>query len=184
MTTTDQNNPENEVNKDFEDLNNEILEIEKQGDIEEIEVKNEFDAHPEITKLKDLLARTQADFSNFKMRSERDREDMMFFLRHDILKRILPRVDDLERMLKNTPEIERTGALYEWLQALEKSLKRDLDTLWVKPFVSIWQELDPHKHEVMTQIPSETPWFIVDEFERGYMLWDRVLRVAKVIVGA
>gem|GEM_PF-613929 len=113
MTTTDQNNPENEVNKDFEDLNNEILEIEKQGDIEEIEVKNEFDAHPEITKLKDLLARTQADFSNFKMRSERDREDMMFFLRHDILKRILPRVDDLERMLKNTPEIERTGALYE-----------------------------------------------------------------------
>lgn len=135
-------------------------------------------------KLKELLARTQADYQNFKMRSERDREDMIFFLKYDIFKKILPRVDDLERMIKNTPENEKAWALFQWVLALEKALKRDLDTLWVKPFDSIWNEIDPSKHEVMTQIPSETPWIIVDEFEKWYILGDRVLRVAKVIVWA
>ena len=65
-----------------------------------------------------------------------------------------------------------------------KSLKRDLEALWVQSFESIGQEVNPDLHEVMTQIPSETPWVIVDEFEKGYMLGERVLRVAKVIVWA
>jgi molecular chaperone GrpE (heat shock protein) len=53
----------------------------------------------EISKLKDLLARTQADYNNFKQRSERDRQDMIFFLKQDIFKKILPRIDDLERII-------------------------------------------------------------------------------------
>jgi len=61
-----------------------------------------------IAKLQDALARTQADFENFKKRTERDRDDMVFFLKLDIFKKILPRLDDLERMIHNTPEAERT----------------------------------------------------------------------------
>jgi molecular chaperone GrpE len=61
-----------------------------------------------IAKLQDALARTQADFDNFKKRTERDRDDMVFFLKLDIFKKILPRLDDLERMIHNTPETERT----------------------------------------------------------------------------
>jgi len=106
----------------------------------------------------------------------------MFFLKSDILGKILPRIDDLERMLKNTPEDMRSGALYEWILALEKSLKKDLSDLGVKAFESLGQPVDPNKHEVMTQVPSEQIGLIVDEFEKWYMLWDRVLRVAKVVV--
>jgi len=58
----------------------------------------------EFQKLKDLLSRTQADFDNFKKRTERDKEDMIFFLKSDIFKKILPRLDDIERIIKNTPE--------------------------------------------------------------------------------
>ena len=83
----------------------------------------------EIAKLKDALSRTQADFDNFQKRTERDRVEMMFFLKSDILKKLLPRVDDLERMIKNTPEDMQSGALYEAIIALEKALKKDLTGL-------------------------------------------------------
>lgn len=181
MTQNDKNkqNEQEILENDLTDLKEEISELEEISENNENEIKEESD---EIIKLKELLARTQADYQNFKMRSERDRGDMIFFLKYDIFKKILPRVDDLERMIKNTPETEKIWALYEWILALEKALKRDLDILWVKPFISIWEEIDPNKHEVMTQVPWEKSWVIVDEFEKWYMLEDRVLRVAKVIV--
>lgn len=172
---------EQEKINDMEDLIQETNELEENEQI--LEEKSNLE-NDEISKLKDQLARTQADYQNFKFRSERDRKDMIFFAKYDIFKKILPRIDDLERIIKNTPTDNQTWALYEWIIAMEKSFKRDLEALWVTPFVSIWQEVNPDRHEVMTQIPSETPWIIVDEFEKWYLLWDRVLRVAKVIVWA
>lgn len=172
---------EQEKINDMEDLIQETNELEENKQI--LEEKSNIE-NDEISKLKDQLARTQADYQNFKFRSERDRKDMIFFAKYDIFKKILPRIDDLERMIKNTPADNQNWALYEWIIAMEKSFKRDLEALWVNPFVSIWQEVNPDRHEVMTQIQSETPWIIVDEFEKWYLLWDRVLRVAKVIVWA
>lgn len=183
MTIHDENtqNEEQILENDLQELQEEISELEWISEENIKETKAEDD---EILKLKEILTRTQADYQNFKMRSERDREDMMFFLKYDIFKKILPRIDDLERIIKNTPEDQRNGAIYEGVLVLEKALKRDLENMWVKPFESIGQEVNPDMHEVMTQIPSETPWVIVDEFEKGYMLGERVLRVAKVIVWA
>jgi len=136
----------------------------------------------EISKLKDALARSQADFDNFKKRTERDKQDMIFFLKVDILKKILPRIDDLERIIHNTPEEMREWGVYEGVLALQKTLMKDIASLGVEPFVSKGEAVDPERHEVMTQIPGEE-WIIVDEFEKGYMLGDKVLRVAKVVVG-
>ena len=67
----------------------------------------------QIAKLKDMLARSAADLENFKKRTERDKADMIFFLKLDIFKKILPRIDDLERIIKNTPEDMQAGAMYE-----------------------------------------------------------------------
>ena len=136
----------------------------------------------QIAKLKDALARSQADFENFKRRTERDKADMVFFLKLDIFKKILPRLDDLERIIENTPKDMRSGTLYEGILSLQKSLIKDLNGLWVVSFESIGTPIDPEKHEVMTQVPGPE-WEIVNEFEKGYILWDRVLRVAKVVVG-
>jgi molecular chaperone GrpE len=76
---------------------------EQEGIIEE-QVEEIQKDESEIGKLKDMLARNQADFDNFKKRTERDKDDMIFFLKLDIFKKILPRLDDLERIIKNTPE--------------------------------------------------------------------------------
>jgi molecular chaperone GrpE len=149
--------------------------IEEQG--EEIQ-KDES----EIIKLKDMLARNQADFDNFKKRTERDKDDMVFFLKLDIFKKILPRLDDLERIIKNTPEDIASWALFEWVITLQKQLLKDITKMWVIVFESIGEEVNPDKHEVMTQVPWEE-WKIIDEFEKWYMLGERVLRVAKVVVG-
>ncbi len=168
---------------DNEELKEELesdLEMEESLEEETNEENNSW--NDEVSALKELLARNQADYQNFKMRVERDREDMIHFLKVDIFKKILPRLDDLRRIIKNTPEEQKWTSIYEWVLILEKTLTSDLDKLWVKHFDSIWQEVNPDLHEVMTQIPSETPWVIVDEFEKWYMIWDRVLRIAKVIV--
>lgn len=168
---------------------NEELQEELQSDLEESQETENIDENnqketwnDEISALKELLARNQADYQNFKMRVERDREDMIHFLKIDIFKKILPRLDDLRRIIKSTPEDQKWTSIYEWVLILEKTLTSDLEKLWVKAFDSIGQEVNPDLHEVMTQIPSETPWIIIDEFEKWYMIWDRVLRIAKVIV--
>ena len=77
---------------------------EEQEDIIEEQAEEIQKDESEIGKLKDMLARNQADFDNFKKRTERDKDDMIFFLKLDIFKKILPRLDDLERIIKNTPE--------------------------------------------------------------------------------
>lgn len=167
----------------FEEALEESQVFEQQEEIIEKQQESLEQDESEIVKLKDLLARVQADHDNFKKRTERDKSDMIFFLKLDIFKKILPRLDDLERMIKNTPESMRDGALYEGVVTLQKTLLKDLQTLGVMAFDSIGEKLDPEKHEVMTQIPGEKD-IIIDEFERGYLLGEKVLRVAKVVVGS
>jgi molecular chaperone GrpE len=90
----------------------------------------------------------------------------------------------MERIIKNTPDELKENALYEWIVSMHKKLISDLEKMWVKAFDSIWDEVDPEKHDVMTTVPWQKEWIIFDEFEKGYMLWDSVLRHAKVVVGA
>lgn len=169
-------------NTDNDDLQQELQEDLDNIQEEENETPEIENTNDEVSSLKEMLARNQADYQNFKKRVERDREDMVYFLKVDIFKKILPRVDDLERIIKNTPEDQKSTSLFEWITILHKNLVKNLEDLWVIAFESINTEVNPDKHEVMTQVPSETPWIIIDEFEKWYMIWDRVLRIAKVVV--
>ncbi len=170
----------NEIEKEIDETKEEINEPENSINNEENDGKEEDS--DEVAKLKDMLARVNADYQNFKVRTQRDKDDMIFFLKQDIFKKILPRIDDLERIIKNTPENQRDTSIYIAVMAMEKVFKKDLENMWLSEIKSIWEEVDLNKHEVMTQVPSDKSWIIVDEFEKWYMIWDRVLRIAKVIV--
>ncbi|MDF1682618.1 MAG: nucleotide exchange factor GrpE [Patescibacteria group bacterium] len=80
------------------------------------EEKLEEAINPKIEETIDensALAKVMADFDNFKKRVDRDKTDMIFFLKQDIFKKILPRLDDLDRIIKNTPEELKENALFE-----------------------------------------------------------------------
>ncbi len=168
-----------ELEQEIEDLKNAEGEID-----EELIEEAQWEENPQVEQLKDALLKSQADYENFKRRTSRDKDEMVFFIKSKIINPILKRVDDLERMIQNTPEDEQNSAQFQAIFALEKSLKKDLKDMWVSEFTSLWEEVDPNKHDVMTQVPGKAEWVICDEFEKGYILDDKVLRVAKVVVGA
>ncbi|MFA5916709.1 MAG: nucleotide exchange factor GrpE [Candidatus Gracilibacteria bacterium] len=183
MTKHDKKTTPEEVEKILEEelVNDEGI-IDENKINEEIIESESVDADSECSKLKEAFTRQQADFNNFKKRVERDREDMIFFLKADILKKILPRIDDLQRIILQTPDDQKKGTVYTGIISIEKKLLQDLERMGVKAFDSKGDQINIEKHEVMTQIPGEEG-IILDEFEKGYMIGDRVLRVAKVVVG-
>jgi len=175
----------NKIEEDdiLEQMEEEIGEVEnEEWEIDESKIEESLS--PEDEKCKDVLARTMADFDNFKKRTERDRIDMIFFLKQDIFKKILPRLDDLDRIIKNTPIELQNNALFEWVISMQSKLIEDLAKMWVKPFESKWEKVNPDMHDVMTTVPWQKEWIIFDEFEKWYNLNDRVLRHAKVVVWA
>jgi molecular chaperone GrpE len=85
----------------FDEIVEEIKEIEENETESE---DNNLSSNSEVNALNEALARKQADYENFKKRVERDREDMIHFMKADILKKTLPWLDNIERIIKNTPE--------------------------------------------------------------------------------
>jgi len=174
MTTHDRDELEQEDL--IEEMEQEIGEIEDaEGNIDEDKLE-EAQAEPD--------PKEASAFDNFKKRTDRDKDEMIFFLKSNLIKKILPRADDVERMLKNTPEDMQSGALYEGIVALDKSFKKDLTSMWAEKFVSIGEQAHPDKHDIMTQVPGSPENQVIEEFESGYMLEGKVLRHAKVVVGA
>lgn len=136
----------------------------------------------EIATLRDQLARAQADYQNLKMRGERDRADMVHFLTEKLLSPLLTQIDNLDRAVKIKDGVT-DDAFVDGVRAVQSGLQKYLENQGVKAFDSVAQEVDPDKHEVLSQAPGKEG-IILTEFEKGYMLGDRVLRHAKVIVGS
>lgn len=136
----------------------------------------------EIAKLKDTLARSQADYKNLVARTERERLEMGDYVTEKLVTKLLPSFDNLERLLSGTPESERSGALYEGVKSTFAGMVRTLESAGVTAFESVGLPLDPAFHEAVAQVPG-TEGVVVNEFEKGYKLREKVIRHAKVTVG-
>lgn len=136
----------------------------------------------EIARLQDSLARSQADYQNFVMRTERDKTDMVHFLSTKILLPFLTQVDNLERAVKLKEWIEG-DTFVDGVRSVLVTMQKYLESQWVSAFESVGHEVDPDRHDVMAEAPGESGK-IITEFEKGYLLRDRVLRHAKVVVGS
>lgn len=136
----------------------------------------------EVIRLREALARSQADYQNMMMRAERDRKDMQFFLTEKLLKGLLVQMDHLDRAVEIKKDV--TGdAFVDGVRNVQTGLVKYLEAQGITAFDSLGQEVDPDRHEVLSQMPGEEGK-ILQEFEKGYMFWDRVLRHAKVVVGS
>lgn len=142
-----------------------------------------YQAEEELERLRGSLSRAQADYANLLKRVERDKMDMTSFITANIIKKFLPTVDNLERALASVPADIAEQKWTEGIRATLQGLSRQLESMGVKAFVSLGQEVDTERQEVMSQAPGKEG-IIITEFEKGYILHDRVIRHAKVIVGS
>ena len=133
--------------------------------------------------LQDQLLRTAAEFDNYRKRVDRDRRDQAEAATANALTGLLPIIDDLERALKAPTggDIEgfRTGIELIYQQMLELLRKRG-----VKPIEAVGADFDPHYHQAVVHesSPDHREGEVIEEFARGYMLGDRLLRPSMVKV--
>lgn len=136
-----------------------------------------------VEELSDKHLRAVAELRNFRRRADTERNETVRYASADLIKGLLPIVDDLERSLAAAPEDE-SSALAEGVRLVHQNLLKVLQTHHVARIEAQGQPFDPSLHEAMTQQPSDEhpPDTVLEEYQSGYRLWDRVLRPAKVIV--
>ena len=129
--------------------------------------------------------RSQAEFSNYKRRT--DQEKAIFFqtAKADVVKRYLPVLDDLDRAMANRP----TDMNESWVNGIElihRKLQNILDAEGIKAIEAVGLPFDPNLHEAISQEPSDSveSGCVIAVVQQGYMLGDRVLRHAMVRVAA
>jgi len=132
---------------------------------------------------KEKYLRLVAEFENYKKRTLRDRMDLIKSAGQEVIASLLPVMDDFERAIKNTPEDNQAR---EGLMLVYHKFKNVLEQNGLKAMETTGQVFDTDLHEAITSVPGpeKMKGHVVDEAEKGYFLNGKVLRHAKVVVGA
>jgi len=138
----------------------------------------------EIAELKDKYLRTLADNENSRKRVRQQSEESVRIQREAILRDLLPIIDNLERALAASREGTDAKTIVDGVEMTVRALIDFLRAQGVTPVQSVGQAFDPNRHEAVDHVASQThpPNTVVDEFHRGYLIGDRVLRPARVSV--
>jgi molecular chaperone GrpE len=133
--------------------------------------------------LQDRLLRTAAEFDNYRKRVERDRREQAEALTADALSDLLPIIDDLERALK-APSGGDVDAFRKGVELIHRQMTELLRKRGVKTIDAVGTDFDPRYHQAVVQesSPDHREGEVMEEFARGYMLGDRLLRPAMVKV--
>ena len=131
----------------------------------------------------DRLLRKQAEFDNYRKRTDRERQQLADAAAADLLEELLPLVDDMERALKADLGSD-ASAIHKGVELIHKQLLETLRKRGVTPIESLGADFDPHFHMAVTHEPCDghREGEVVEEFRRGYMLGERLLRPAMVKV--
>lgn len=141
----------------------------------------------EKSALYDQLLRRQAEFENYRKRVERERADTFQRARADVVLEMIPILDNLERALVSLEQSEGDAeALRHGVELIHKQFRDALTKFGLQPVESVGRTFDPHLHEAVTIEPTDEHQenTIIEEFQRGYTLGDRLLRPAKVKVAS
>jgi molecular chaperone GrpE len=138
----------------------------------------------EIAELKDKYLRTLADSENARKRIRQQSEESIRIQREAILRDLLPIIDNLERALAAARSGTDTKTIVDGVDMTVRALIDFLRAQGVTPLQSVGQAFDPNRHEAVDHVASEKhpPNTVVDEFHRGYLIGDRILRPARVSV--
>ena len=181
--TENTNQPERESVSDVE-------ESEPQID-DDVESEPAVSFEEEFAKLKaeyeenyNQMLRKIAEYDNAKKRAERRAEEVSKYAVEGVIKDIIPVIDSVERAVESTNESKDFDALSEGVQLIHKQLLDSLQRRSVSPIEAVGETFDPTRHEAIMHVESEDvpENAVIEEFQRGYSLHDRVIRPSMVSV--
>ena len=156
---------------------------EKKGFFKKKEKKDKKDE--KIEELNDRLMRQMAEFDNFRKRSEREKSQMFDLGAKDIVEKILPVIDNMERGLATVaPEVLETDAFAQGMEKVYKHFMTVLEQAGVKPIEAVGNEFNPDFHNAVMHVDDEEVGenIVVEEFQKGYMYKESVVRHSMVKV--
>ena len=172
-----------QVTNYLEEVQNEDLNHTEDDQIDE---PQETSPEDQINELNDKYLRLYSEFDNYRKRTSKERLELFKTAGQDILTDLLPVLDDFERAIQNMDSSDDSEVIQTGINLIYNKFKSILENKGLKHFKSIETEFDPEIHEAITKIPAPSKKLkgkVVDEIEKGYMLNDKVIRFAKVVVG-
>ncbi|MEN8202374.1 MAG: nucleotide exchange factor GrpE [Bacteroidota bacterium] len=195
--TKKSNKPENQEDKKVETeemLNEEQVqeeptqeeEAEEAEEKEEEEEKKEPTVEEKLAELQDRYLRLTAEYDNFRKRTLKEKIDLQRSANENLLNALLPVADDFDRGIQSVDEAKDIEAVKEGLKLISGKFQSFLTQQGVKEIEAVKKAFDTDVHEAITKIPAPSKKLkgkVVDVVQKGYMLNEKVLRYAKVVIG-
>lgn len=175
--------PDDEKLFDFDKETSEDQPAEEQSSTEEGKVA---ELQAAVSELRDKQLRLLAEFDNYKKRTMRERLDILNSASKDVMVSLLPVLDDFDRAKKSADDPNNEEVFSEGVTLVYSRLYNILQSLGLKAMTSTGEPFDAEYHEAITEIPvpdESMKGKVIDTLEKGYMLNDKIIRHAKVVVG-
>jgi len=190
MSKKDQNvqdeKPDIELNED--QLKQETATSEAPDPVEEqIELSPEEKLAGQLEDEKNKYLRLYAEFENFRRRNAKERIELISTASSDLIKDIIPILDDFQRAIDSNSSIDDITVVKEGFHLLYQKIVKTLETKGLKSIESKGEMFDAEIHEAIAQVPVEEAkkkGLIIDEIEKGYSLNEKIIRHPKVVVGS
>lgn len=188
-----ENTEQNETLHENETDKNEVSDGLEEGSEElssenkESQISDEDKLKAEANEWQNKYLRLYAEFDNFKRRTSKERLELLQIAGKDVISDLLTVLDDFERAQKSIETATDVVAVKEGVTLVQHKLKSILNQKGLKEMESIGKEFDADLHEGITSVPAPSADLkgkVIDELEKGYLLNDKVIRFAKVIIGA
>ena len=166
--------------------NSEIENAEVENSEEVVEVQVEPTWEDKYNEMNDKFVRLYAEFDNYRRRTNKERIELIGSASAGVIKDMIPVLDDLERAIINNEKSEDIKAVKEGFVLVSNKFKNILEVKGLKPMESKGNVFDSELHEAIANVPAPNKKMkgkVVDDVERGYLLNDKVVRFAKVVVG-
>lgn len=184
---TQENQQEQDIQEEIEQVNEARQNDVKETKSDEEEVSEVNKLKQEVATLNDKYVRLYAEFDNYKRRTTKERIDLLQTAGKDVIVSLLTVLDDFERASKAMENAQEVAPVKEGINLVHHKLKSLLVQKGLKEMDAKGTAFDAEVHEAITNIPAPSEDLkgkVIDEVEKGYYLNDKVIRFAKVVVGA
>ena len=181
----DKNVQESENFDQLQDMQDQNTDINTESDADEKDLQISK-LQEQVEELKDKYLRQVADYDNLRKRTARERLETMQTAGKDVISSLLVVLDDSERAEKQLQVSEDVEEIRQGVMLVFNKLRASLQSRGLKPMEALGAEFNPDMHEAITEVPAPEDNMkgkVVAEVEKGYLLNDKIIRFAKVVVG-